>query len=116
MATSSAAIRGSCAAPMSTTSVSSAVGPPQSTSAPSRLGRILVAGDHGEDGGEPPVRDRNAGVGGRGDRGDDAGHDLDGDAGLPPGQDFLVAPAEHERIAALEANDERARPHAHEQR
>ena len=35
----------------------------------------------------------------------DAGHDLDGDAGGDAGERLLAAAAEHERVAALEADD-----------
>ena len=45
------------------------------------LGRVLVAGDHGEAGRQAAVGDRDARVGRRGDRGGDAGHDLERDAG-----------------------------------
>ena len=70
-----------------------------------RLGRVLVAGDERHAAGELAVRDRDAGVGGRGDAGRHAGHDLERDAGLAQHERLLAAAAEHERVAALEAHD-----------
>ena len=69
-----------------------------------------VAGDDGERGGQAPVGDRDAGVGGHGDRRGDAGHHLEGDAGRGQGQRLLAAPAEHERVAALEPHHGLAGP------
>src|SRR5258705_8151877 len=49
------------------------------------------------------MRHRNSSELGRGDRGTDAGHHLERDAGHRERERFLGAAAEHERIAALEA-------------
>ena len=51
---------------------------------------------------------RDAGVGGHRDRGADAGHHLEGDAGLRQRQGLLAAAAEHERVAALEPHHDAA--------
>jgi hypothetical protein len=52
------------------------------------------------------VRHRDAGVGGDRHRGAHPGHDLERDPGLREGQRLLAAPAEHERVAALQAHHE----------
>ena len=82
-----------------------------------RLVGVLVAGDERHAAGELAVRDGDAGVGGRGDAGGDAGHDLELDPGLAQPQRLLAAAAEHERVAALQphhalARRARARPAA----
>ena len=57
----------------------------------------------------PAVGDRDPGVGGRGDRRRDAGHDLERDAGGREGLRLLAAAPEDERVAALEPHHETAR-------
>jgi hypothetical protein len=59
-----------------------------------------------------PVRDRNPGVGGGGDRRGDAGNDLEGDPGLTQLERFLATAPEDKGVAALEPHDlfARARP------
>ena len=69
------------------------------------LGRVLVAGDHGEVRRHAAVGDRDAGVRRRPDGAGDAGDDLERDPGGGQGLGLLAAAAEHERIAALEAHD-----------
>ena len=56
--------------------------------------------------------DGDARVGGRGDPGGDAGHDLERDARRAQRERLLAAAAEHERVAALQAHDAPARPGA----
>ena len=73
------------------------------------LAVALVAGGEGDRAGEAPVRERDAGVGGRGDGGGDAGHDDEGHARVDQRLGLLAAAAEDERIAALEAHDDLAR-------
>ena len=77
-----------------------------------RLGllRILVAGDEGDRRGGVAVRDRDARVGGRRDPGRHARHDLERDPGGGQRLGLLAAAPEHERVAALEADDALARP------
>ena len=60
--------------------------------------------------------DRHARIGRHGDRRGDPGHDLVGDAGLAQRLRLLAAAAEDERVAALEAHDERARAAVLDQR
>ena len=75
------------------------------------LGRVLVAGDHGEVGGQAAVGHRDAGVRGGADRAGDAGHHLERDAGRGERLGLLAAAPEHERVAALQPHDARpARP------
>jgi hypothetical protein len=50
------------------------------------------------------MRDGDPGQRGRGHGGADAGHDLEGDAGLGEGQRFFSAAAEDEGVPALEAH------------
>ena len=69
------------------------------------LGGILVTGDHRERGGGVAEGDRDAGVGGRRDRGGDAGNDLVGHPRVLQRRRLLAAPGEHERVAALQAHD-----------
>ena len=54
--------------------------------------------------------ERNAGVGGNGDRRRDAGNDLEGDAGRRQRLGLLAAAAENEGITALESDDALALP------
>ena len=51
------------------------------------------------------MRDRNPGEARRGDRRADAGNDLVRNSGVGEGESLFPAAAEHERIAALEADD-----------
>ena len=74
------------------------------------LGRVLVPGDDGEVRRHAPVGDRDPGVGGRADGAGDAGHDLERDAGGGERLGLLAAPAEHERVAALQTHDGAAAP------
>ena len=67
-----------------------------------RLGRVLVARDERDAAGDLALGDGDARVGGRGDAGGDARHDLERDARLAQQQRLLAAAAEHERVAALE--------------
>ena len=67
--------------------------------------RILVAGEKHDGGTVGAVRERHAGIGRRGERGGDAGHDLERNAGVDERLGLLAAAAEDERIAALEADD-----------
>ncbi len=69
-----------------------------------------MAGGEGDRAGEPAVRQRDAGVGGRGDGGGDAGHDDEGHARVDQRLGLFAAAAEDERIAALEAHDDLAPP------
>ncbi len=86
---------------------------PASRAATSRLGRVLVAGDEGHRAARPPRWVTGMpGVGGRGDAGGHAGHDLEGDAGGAQRLRLLAAAAEHERVAALQAHDGPAGPRA----
>ena len=55
--------------------------------------------------GDAAVGDGDAGVGGHGDGGGDAGHDLEGDAGVAQRLRLLAAAAEDERVAALQPDD-----------
>ena len=68
-----------------------------------------MAGDERDAAGQLALGDGDAGVGGRGDAGGDAGDDLERDAGLAQQLRLLAAAAEHERVAALEAHDAPAR-------
>ena len=74
--------------------------------------RVLVAGDEGDRRGVVAVGDRDAGVGGRGDAGGDAGHDLELDPGRAQRFALLAAAAEDERVAALQPHHAAARPRA----
>src|SRR5258705_328382 len=58
------------------------------------------------------MRHRNSSELGRGDRRTDAGHHLERDAGHRERERFLGAAAEHERIAALEADHAARHPRA----
>ena len=68
------------------------------------LGRILVRGHEGDRRGLVAVGDRDARVGGCGDAGGHAGHDLERHARLGERLGLLAAAAEHERVAALQAH------------
>ena len=67
-------------------------------------GFVRMTRDHDEAGGHPAMRDGDPGQRGRGHGRADAGHDLEGDAGLGEGERFFAAAAEDEGIAALEAH------------
>ena len=65
----------------------------------------------------PRKRQRNFRLGGGGERRGDAGHDLEGDAGLAQRRHFLAGAPEDERIAGLQPHDAAAgRGLAHEER
>ncbi len=70
---------------------------------------VLVAGHEGDRGGVVAVGDRDPGVGGGGDAGGHAGHDLELDPGLAQRLALLAAAAEDEGVAALEPDDALAR-------
>jgi hypothetical protein len=74
------------------------------------LGRVLVAGDEADRGGEIAVGDRDARVGGGSHARGDAGHDLEVDARLDQLLALLAPAPEDVRIAALEAADDEAGP------
>ena len=69
------------------------------------LCRILVSRDDGERGRDGTVRDGDARIGGHGDGGGDARHDLERDALFLEQQALLAAAPEDEGIAALESHD-----------
>jgi len=74
-----------------------------------RAAAFFMAGDENAAGRDLAMRDRHPDGAGRCDAGGDAMHDLDGDAlGFEMGF-FLAAPAEHERVAALEPHHATAR-------
>ena len=73
------------------------------------LGGILVRRHERDRRGLVAVRDRDAGVGGRGDARGHARHDLEAHARLGQRLGLLAAAAEHERVAALQAHHRAAR-------
>ena len=66
------------------------------------LAARLVARQEGDGVRHVAMGERDLQARGGGDAGGDAGHDLDGDAGRAQRIELLAAPAEDERIAALE--------------
>ena len=70
-----------------------------------RLSRLLVRRHDRDLRRQPPMRHRNACVGGHGDRRGDARDDLECDAGRVQCLRLLAAAAEEQRIAAFEAHD-----------
>ncbi len=56
------------------------------------------------------VGQRNTRIGGAGERGGDARHDIEGDTMALQVFEFLASPAEHEGIAAFQAHDPPASP------
>ena len=66
---------------------------------------VFVSGGEDHVGSEIAMGQRNSGVGGHGDGGGDAGHDLEIDAGCDGGLGFLRAASEDDRVAALQAHD-----------
>lgn len=66
------------------------------------LGEFLMPGDHAKALGQAAVRHGDAGGGGNGDRGRDAGDDFNLDAVLPAVFGFLAATAQDVGVAALE--------------
>jgi hypothetical protein len=74
---------------------------------PLDAGRCIrfVAGDECERGGVGAMRDRNPGVCGSGQRGRNARHDLERDAGRGQLLRFFATASEDERIAAFEPDD-----------
>ena len=70
-----------------------------------RVERILAVGsDQAQRLRVVAMGQRNAGIGGAGQRGGDSGHDFVADAVRAQEFQFLAAPAEHERITALQAH------------
>ena len=72
------------------------------------LVRILVAGHERDRAGELPMRNRDSRISRCGDPGRDPGHDLELDTCGQQRLGLLAATTEHERIAALEADDQPA--------
>jgi hypothetical protein len=66
------------------------------------LATSLMARQEGHGVRHVTMGERNLQARSRGNTGGDAGHDLDGDAGAAQSIELLAAPAEDERIAALE--------------
>ena len=79
-----------------------AVGQRLPVDARARLGRVKVRGDDGEVLGDAAVGDRDPGIGGNRDRAGHARDDLERHTSADACQRLLAAPAEHERVAALE--------------
>ena len=73
------------------------------------LGRVLVAGDDRDVGGESPVGDGYPRVRGSGDRARDAGHHFERHARGDEGLGLFTAAAEDERIASLQSHHRCAR-------
>ena len=69
------------------------------------FGRVFVAGDEGDGGGHLAVAEGDTRVSGCCNGRGDAGHDLEGDAGLHQHFSLLAAAAEHERVAPLQPGD-----------
>lgn len=67
-----------------------------------------MAGDEGQRLGMVAVGERNPGGGRAAERGGNAGHDMNFDAFGADGFKLLPAPAEDERVAALQAHDAQA--------